>query len=489
MDEVAARLRSFGASSTAIWTEDWKGAEEGDFGYRLKGEWAVDTTLYPDAAGQAAALEAQGFHWLAYFSPFLIEGTDAWDQALEEGAMLMGPDGEPYTWQGATFEATSMVDLTGNIGRDWAAERMNAALDLGFDGWMADFAEWLPVDADLASGRDAFTFHNAYPLAWQDLNREVLADSDAVFFVRSGWLGTSGLVPVVWGGDQRTDFQTDDGFPTVLPLGLGLAASGVPVFTHDVAGYNSVGNDPSDKELWFRWSSLGAYSPVMRTHHGAFEADNWQFDRDDETTQHWVDVTRMHSALFPYRYGLAAKAADDGTPMLLPVGLVYDGEEYGRSDVWLLGEGMLVAPVLERGAAGRDVALPSGVRWFAWPELTPADSGFFAADTTQIPVFVAAGTTIPTFSDPPDTFVDSGLVDPALRTRAEADTERTVYLIDGGGDFTEADGTRYSTSGSPSGTGRGEVTQTLTAGTVNVRGVQVEVEGPIERTYTFVVVN
>lgn len=484
--EVADRLRAFGASSTAIWTEDWKGGEDTANGYRLKGEWTVDTSIYPDAAGQAAALEAQGFHWMAYFSPFLIEGTAAFDEALADGAMLLNDDGTAYTWPGVTFEPTSMVDLSSSVGREWARQRMQAALDLGFDGWMADFAEWLPVDANLASGQEAFQLHNAYPLLWQDLNRELTEGTDAVFFVRSGWLGTGGLVPVVWGGDQRTDFQTDDGFPTVLPLGLGLAASGVPVFTHDIAGYNSVGNPNSDKELWFRWASLGAYSPVMRTHHGAFDDANWQFDTDDETTEHWVDVTRTHAALWPYRYGLAARAADDGTPMLLPIGVVYD-EPYDRTDVWLLGEGMLVAPVLERGASGRDVTLPSDVRWWTWPDLAPAQSGMQAAGLDEIPVFVAEGTTIPVFVDPPDTFVESGAVDPGLRTLAEADAERIVHLVGGGGDFTEGDGTRYDVSGSP--TGSGEVTQTLASGTVKVAGVTVQVDGSVERTYTFIVTN
>lgn len=487
VDEVAARLRAFGASSTAIWSEDWKGAEETEFGYRLKGEWTVDETLYPDPAAQAARLEAQGFQWMAYFSPFVISGTRAWDEAHEAGVVLEDQDGATYAWSGATFEPTTMVDLSSQAGLDWAAERMEAALALGFDGWMADFAEWLPVDADLAGGQDAFRYHNAFPLWWQELNREVVQGTDAVFFVRSGWLGTSGLVPVVWGGDQRTDFQVDDGLPTVLPLGLGLAAGGVPVFTHDIAGYQSIGNPGSDQELWFRWASLGAFSPVMRTHHGAFDTGNWQFDTDDATTEHWVATTREHSRLFPYRYGLAARAADDGTPMLLPVGLVYDGEPFGRMDAWLLGEGMLVAPVLEAGATGREVDLPSGVRWWTWPALAPAQSGFHAAALTEIPVFVAEGTTIPTFLDPPDTYVEAATVDPALRTLAEADLERVVYLVGGGGSFTEADGTRYRPSGRP--TGSAQVTQTLASGTVKVAGVSVEVTGKVERTYTFVVVD
>ena len=85
----------------------------------------------------------------------------------------------------------------------------------------------------------------------------------------------------------------------------------------------------------------------------------------------------------------------------------------------------------------------------------------------------------------PDTFVESDAVDGALITRAEADLERTVYVFGRGDSFVEADGTSYSPSGSP--TGPGEVSAVMTSGAVEVSGLTVEVDGPLERTYTFVV--
>lgn len=481
--EVADRLRAFEAPATAVWTEDWKGAVQTAFGYHLRGEWTLDTELYPDAVALADELEDDGLKWLAYFSPFLIEGTTAWDEALADGVLVRGPDGEPSTFFGATMELTGLLDLSTAPGRDWALERMAAVLDVGFDGWMADYAEWLPTDAVLANGASGLDAHNRYPLWWQEVNAQAIRGTDASFFVRSGWLGTASLVPVVWGGDQRTSFDADDGFPSVIPMGLGLAASGVPVFTHDVAGYQSVGNDPSDAELWFRWAWLGAFTPILRTHHGAFDTDNWQFDSDDATTEHWARVAREHMRLFPYRYGLAAQAARDGTPMLRPVSFVHGGGDWGRTDAWMLGDALLVAPVLERGATGREVELPEGPTWFDWWTGQPASSGFVPADVDAIPVFAAGGTTVPTFADPPDTLVEGAV---GVRTLEDADDHRVVYLFGGGGPFSEADGTTYTPSGQPSGSG--SVTQTLTEGRVDVAGVTVEVRGPRERAYTFEVV-
>ncbi|HNC97933.1 MAG TPA: hypothetical protein PKW90_17520, partial [Myxococcota bacterium] len=58
---VAEKLRTSGASSSAIWTEDWKGGEDYSFGYHLSAEWEVDPEKYPDAALLAGELADQGF--------------------------------------------------------------------------------------------------------------------------------------------------------------------------------------------------------------------------------------------------------------------------------------------------------------------------------------------------------------------------------------------------------------------------------------------
>ncbi len=485
-DEVTAAasdLRGAGAPGSVMWTEDWKGGDVTPNGYRLSGEWTVDTELYPDAAGQAAALHADGYEWFAYFSPFVREGYGAYDDALAAGAMIRDDEGEPYLFSSATLgQQDSLVDLSTATGREWAKGKMQGAVDLGFRGWMADFAEWMPTDARLASGEDPWMQHNLYPEQWQRISREVLEPAGGVFFARSAWTRTSGIAPIVWGGDQRTSFDADDGFPTVVAMGAGLGASGIPVFTHDIAGYNSVGNPPSTKELWFRWSWLGAFSPIMRTHHGAF-AENWNFHSDAETLQHWTRASTEHMRTWPYRYGLARRAYFDGVPMLMPIAFRY-GDDWARTDAWLLGDALLVAPVLEQGQTSRHVDLPGDGQWYDWFTHEPVSSGTFDADMSEIPVFAASQQTVPVFTTVPDTLVDTD--NPDLVTLAQADTERTVLLFGGGGTFTEGDGTTYSPTGTP--TGAAEVTETLSSGTIDVAGVSLHIDGDTERAYTVVVI-
>ena len=48
----------------------------------------------------------------------------------------------------------SLADLSRPETREWVKSYMRRALDVGFTGWMADFGEWLPHDAVLASGAE-----------------------------------------------------------------------------------------------------------------------------------------------------------------------------------------------------------------------------------------------------------------------------------------------------------------------------------------------
>src|SRR5690606_25935047 len=155
---------------------------------------------------------------------------------------------------------------------------------LHMDGFMADFGEWAPLDAVYASGADPRAEHNLYPVrwhaSWRGLFDEIRPDGDYVVFARSGYTGVHAVAQVYWVGDQEADFSPHDGLPTVLPAMLSLGLSGIPFVTHDIAGFSG---GPSTKELYMRWTELGAFTPIMRTHEGNKRDENWSYHADAET--------------------------------------------------------------------------------------------------------------------------------------------------------------------------------------------------------------
>ncbi|HEY1088845.1 MAG TPA: TIM-barrel domain-containing protein, partial [Archangium sp.] len=241
---VAGVLRDNDIPSSAMWTEDFRGGKDESTGYRLVEEWDTDRTLYPDAEQLAGELRDAGIAWQAYFNTFLVTETRIYDEALDGGHLVGSPDGGPYLFSGVTFKPTGLADLSREPTREWVKGYLRRALDEGFDGWMADYGEWLPHDAVLASGEDPLLEHNRYARDWAQLNQEVMNEYAAdgrqrTFFSRAGWVGSNAVTPVVWAGDQRTSFQPDDGLPTVVPMGINLGLAGVSTYAHDIAGYQS----------------------------------------------------------------------------------------------------------------------------------------------------------------------------------------------------------------------------------------------------------
>jgi alpha-glucosidase (family GH31 glycosyl hydrolase) len=441
---IARKLRDAGAPSSVIWTEDWRGGEWNGDRYSLVEEWDLDRTLYPDFEAVARDLHADGFKWLLYFNPFVQTTTRAWPETAPNGLLVRKSDGSPYTFGNAKFEDASLVDLSDPRGKAWAVAKMKAAIALGADGWMGDYAEWLPTDATLTGG-SGLDLHNRYPVLWQEAQRQALDESmsadgvERLSFVRSGWFGTTALADVFWAGDQRTSFDVDDGMPTVLPIGIGVGVAGISTFGSDIGGYQNTGNGPVTKELFFRWTELGAWSPVMRTHHGSSPKLNWSFESDDETLALWTRYAKVHVALAPYFRSLAQAAHDTGIAIWRALALEFPDDEasWPVADEVMVGDGLLVAPVQAAGALERIVYLPPG-RWFPWGGGASVDGGrtlTAAAPLGEIPVFAKAGAIVPMLPDGVDTLVR----EPSnVRGLASVKDDRVVVAFAGAsGAFTE----------------------------------------------------
>ncbi|MHB1846875.1 MAG: TIM-barrel domain-containing protein, partial [Deltaproteobacteria bacterium] len=447
LQTVATELRQNKIPCSAIWTEDWEGHPDGGTSLDSWG-WTPDETLYPGFSAQAASLHAEGFKWLGYFNTFVRPGSPEWEQGVAQGTLVGSPDGGPYLFVGPSLEPTALVDLTNPAARQWMGTAMESAAQAGLDGWMADFGEWLPWDAQLADGTSGAVAHNRYPLLWAGLNQTVAQavapTGDFVYFVRSGWAGQPALTPAVWPGDQNTDWGTDDGLPSVLPMAENLSLQGVAAWGSDIGGFSTFLSPPTTKELFLRWAEVGAYSPVMRTHHGSDPTQSWHFDSDAETLQIFGQYAREHLRLFPYLYTQATQATQTGLGILRPIWVDFptDPASLGLTDEYLLGDSLLVAPIVTQGATSRSVHFPAGV-WLAWrtadSETGPTDVTVQAA-LDQLPVYSPAGAVLPILTDDVDTVAPSA--DPAVKSLAQAGAELGVRAFLGAdGSFTSYDGT------------------------------------------------
>jgi alpha-glucosidase len=104
--------------------------------------------------------------------------------------------------------------------------------------------------------------------------------------------------------------------------------------------------------------------------------------------------------LMPALYAAMWRAARDGEPPLRPLacGFPEDARACAEEDSFLIGDALLVAPVLEAGATARRVYLPVGDGWYDWRAGTWHPGGVeiaVEAPLGRLPLFAAAGSAIP----------------------------------------------------------------------------------------------
>ena len=375
LDKTFAMLDA-GAKVCGVWCQDWCGENRTVMGKQVWWNWEADEGLYPGLRDAIARLQEKGVRFLAYINPYLVKDSRLYNLCRSRGWLITRADGSVYHIKSTTFDA-GMIDLTNPEAVTFVKDELikKNMLDLGVSGWMADFGEYLPVDCVLHTG-DPAKMHNAWPVLWARINREAIeeyGDPEVFFFSRAGYLGVQTYAPVMWNGDQHTDFTKDYGMPCVMPASFNLAFSGVTMVHCDVGGFFSFGKLARDEETFIRWMEMCAFSLLMRSHESIRPWANAQFDAP-KALPHTVRLTNVHAALRPYLSRVAGEAGQ-GIPALRPD--FWEAGDYGASRdhySYFLGDDLFVCPVIEKGTRLRRVFLPEG-DWVHFWSGTPMAGG------------------------------------------------------------------------------------------------------------------
>ena len=395
-----ARLKEAGAPIAAFWLQDWVGSRSTSVGSQLWWNWELDRDRYPDWEELTADLRHDGIRVMSYINPFLVDVAERdrdcernlYREAEAQGFLVRRPDGSVYEVQNTSFSA-AMVDFSNPRACAWLkriiAERV---IGVGVSGWMADFGEALPFDATLHSGIDAAIAHNEYPEAWARLNREAIAEAglegDAVFFARSGFTRSPRYATLFWLGDQLTSWEREDGIWSAL---TGLLSSGFSGFSQnhsDIGGYITTAipnvalkvpfvDYRRSPELLRRWIELNAFTAVFRTHEGNQPERNHQVADDPLTLGLFAKFARVYALLGSYRAALGVHAEATGLPVVRHMWVVFpeDPTTVDLHGQFMLGDAILVAPVLAAKTATVTAYLPVGEWRHLWTDAVVVSTG------------------------------------------------------------------------------------------------------------------
>ena len=215
-----------------------------------------------------------------------------------------------------------------------------------------------------------------------------------VFYMRAGAAGTQKYSTLMWAGDQNVDWSADDGLPSAITSALTMGMSGYGLSCSDIGGYTTLFTMRRDEELLMRWLEFACFTPVMRTHEGNRPTVNVQLYDTPEMLAFAARITKMHTALLPYLRRAVEQNAAAGLPVMRPLFFAEDAPEAWQTEQWayLLGDDLLVAPVVEPGAETRTVWLPQGEWIHLWSgKAFTGGSVTVPAPLGQPPVFCRAG--------------------------------------------------------------------------------------------------
>ncbi len=355
-----------GIPVAGVWCQDWCGKRVTSFGKRLQWDWHFHPEMYPDLPAEIEKLHARGIRFLGYINPYLVEDGDLFRKGLENDVFARRSDGSVYLVDFGEFNC-GVVDLTDPKAYAWFKDEVIRAhsIDIGIDGWMADFGEYLPTDdIVLHSGKSPLLEHNHWPALWAQCNYDAVSESgklgDVVYFMRAGYTGSQKYCTLLWAGDQSVDFSRHDGLCTVICAALSAGMSGCGLTHSDIGGYTSLYDNIRTKELFLRWAEMAAFTAVMRTHEGNRPETNFQYYEDDDCMDRLARLVGIYRALSPMLRELVRENAAVGLPVQRPLFLHYEDDLRCRTEqfAYLLGRDVLVTPVWQAGQTERTVYLP-----------------------------------------------------------------------------------------------------------------------------------
>ncbi len=400
---------------------------------------------FPQPARLVQDLADDGFRVVPIVLPALKAGADPNTRAgLRDEHFVTDEDGQPVTgrgWAGTSY----FPDFTDPETRAWWGSLHAAYAKAGIAGvWncMAepttlDDATTLPLDACHVGAPGRRTHegnHNLYASLMAQASYEGLrthAPKRRPFVLaRSGFAGVQRWAATWIAGTQSSWKHLE----LSVPMLLGLGVSGVPFCGTAVGGFD---RHPS-AELFTRWIQAACLTPLFRNHtkKGTGDQEPWSFG--DAAERRARDAIRLRYRLMPYLYTCFEHASRTGAPVMRPLWWSFPDDPRAQTveDAFLVGDDLLVAPVLERGATSRTVYFPAG-RWAPLEGGAPIDGPTTErvdASMDRLPVFVRGGAIVPA-CDPVahDGERPIGALHLLIVPGTEPDAVGTLYEDDGDG--------------------------------------------------------
>jgi len=328
------------------------------------------------------------------------------NQGFSNNYFLKRQDGKLYIGRVWPGEAV-FVDYTLEAARRWWGDLFHAYTDNGVSGiWTdmnepADFVDQTgKVQMDVVSddegersthAKNRNVFAELMARATYEGLQRIQPNSRPFVITRAGYAGYQRYT-TMWTGDNTSSWEA---MALSVPMFETLGLSGVSFVGADIGGF--IGR--SDGEMLARWYEIGFLTPFCRNHKeiNSYDQEPWRYGK------YYEDIIRkylkLRYRLLPLLYTALEESARTGVPVFRPLLLNYQGDAntLNLDDEFMIGDDLLVAPVLRRDLTSRMVYLPKGTWIDYWTGKRSIGPAMIRADAPleTVPMYVRAGAIIP----------------------------------------------------------------------------------------------
>lgn len=255
------------------------------------------------------------------------------------------------------------------------------------------------------------------------------------FIIGRSTFAGSGKIAGHWGGDNYSNWLY---LYFAIPQALSFSIYGIPMFGVDVCGFSG----DTSEELCNRWMQLSAFFPFYRNHNeiNAVSQEPYLWSSVIEASK---KAMAIRYAILPYIYTTFYLSHSTGSTTMRALAWEFPNEPWlaDADRQFMLGDALLVTPVLAEGATSVDGVFPgvgSGTIWYDWynkTRVTDVSSGqnvTIEAPLGHIPLYLRGGSVVPMH--------EPGLTTAAVRASpwsllvaldAEGEASGGLYLDDG----------------------------------------------------------
>lgn len=319
---------------------------------------------FQDPKGMMAELHKMGFKVMLWVCPFISPDSTDFRHLAKEGMLLLDPQKtQDILWANTRDKAaiirwwngaSACLDLSNPKAMKWFQDRLDHLVkEYGVDGFKFDAG-----DADFYKGGVVSFKPDLIPNDHSALFAEVGLRYPLNEY-RASWK-MAGLPLAQRLRDKGHEWED---LAKLIPDLMSQSVMGYAYTCPDMIGggeYQSFLNSAKmDEELVVRSAQVHALMPMMQ-----FSVAPWRI-LSKENNAICLKMAKLHTEMGPKILELAKEASKTGEPIAKPMALAFpDGGYEMIKDQFVLGNDIIVAPVIEKGARSRSVILPEG-QWKA----------------------------------------------------------------------------------------------------------------------------